>query len=264
MPTLTVGVTTGNSIGTAKQGCNGLERRLALSIEGVAAANDTLAPYRERFAHLERSADIIRETLREAILDSQLTPGTRLREEELARYFGVSRTPVREALQVLRTEGIVEFVPNQGARVVTLTTDDILALYLVREVLEGLAARLASTRMRADQRQQLIEILREMEDATALNDPDEIAGLNLKFHAQLRQAASNPYLNRFLEQVEHAVRRFGQTTFSYPGRIETSMEEHRQISEAVLAGDPARAEELAIEHMRTARKLRLQMLMEGL
>lgn len=230
----------------------------------MAATQDMLTPYRERFAHLDRSADIIRETLREAILDSQLASGTRLREEELARYFGVSRTPVREALQVLRAEGIVEFVPNQGARVATLTTDDILALYLVREVLEGLAARLAASRMRPDQRERLLAILAEMEEAASRNDPHEMMDLNLKFHAQLRQAASNPYLTRFLEQVEHAVRRFGQTTFTYPGRIETALDEHRQISEAVLAGDPAQAEQLAVEHMRTARRLRLQMLMEGL
>jgi DNA-binding GntR family transcriptional regulator len=235
-----------------------------VSIEDVTAVSDILAPYQKRFAHLSRAADVIRETLREAILDSRFEPGARLREEELASYFGVSRTPVREALQVLRTEGIIEFSPNQGARVATLTTDDILALYLVREVLEGLAARLAAVRMKAAQRQQLLDILAEMEDATARNDPDEIADLNLKFHAQLRMAANNPYLNRFLEQVEHAVRRFGQTTFSYPGRIGTSMEEHRLIIDAVLSGDPAEAERVAIEHMQTARQLRLQMLIEGL
>lgn len=235
-----------------------------MSIEDAVAVREALAPYKERFAHLSRSADIIRETLREAILDSRFGPGARLREEELATYFGVSRTPVREALQVLRTEGIIEFLPNQGARVATLTTDDILALYLVREVLEGLAARLAAVRMKGDQRQQLLDILSEMEAATARNDPEEIADLNLKFHAQVRLAANNPYLNRFLEQVEHAVRRFGQTTFSYPGRVETSMEEHRRIIDAVLAGDPAEAERVAIDHMQTARQLRLQMLIEGL
>ena len=235
-----------------------------MSVEEITTIANILAPYQSHFEHLDRSADIIRETLREAILDSQLEPGTRLREEELARYFGVSRTPVREALQVLRTEGIIEFVPNQGARVSTLTTDDILALYLVREVLEGLSARLAASRMKSSQQQALIQILDQMEAASANNDPEEMERLNLKFHAQLRQAAGNPYLDRFLEQVEHAVRRFGQTTFYYPGRMETSTEEHRLISDAILANDPGAAEQLAMNHMRRARQLRLEMLMEGM
>ena len=238
--------------------------RVALSVEELVGVRIALEPYQEQFSHLTRPADVIRETLREAILDSQLQPGERLREEELASYFGVSRTPVREALQVLRAEGIVEIIPNQGARVATLTTDDILALYLVREVLEGLAARLSASRMKPDQKQQLLQILDEMEAATARNAPDEMQVLNLRFHAQLRKAAGNSYLNRFLEQVEHAVRRFGRTTFYYPGRMESSTNEHRMISEAVLASDPATAEQVAIDHMRAARRIRLQMLMEGL
>ena len=207
---------------------------------------------------------MIRATLREAILDSQLESGTWLREEELARHFGVSRTPVREALQILRSDGLVEAAPNQGARVAALTTDDVLALYLVREVLDGLAARLAAARMTPRQLQEISDINDAMERANDCNDTQLVAELNLRFHQYLRQAAGNTYLSRFMQQVEHAVRRSSQTIFTYPGHTTNSVGEHREIIEAIRSGDSTTAERLAIAHVRTARRLKLQMLMEGL
>lgn len=221
-----------------------------------------LEGYRERFAHLERAADMVHEALREAILDGELRSGMRLREEELARRFGVSRTPVREALQQLAAEGFVDISPHRGAVVAQLTVEDILAIYIVREVLEGLSARLAARRATPEQANRLLAILTEMEAAAQAETPAKLADLNLKFHAELRRIANNHVLDRFLSQIEHAVRRFGQTTYAYPGRIEASLREHRAIVEAVLARDPERAEAVSIDHMRQARQLRLRMLTE--
>jgi len=234
-----------------------------LAISDIAASLDALNGFKERNAHHPRAADVVRETLRDAILDSQLTPGTWLREEELARYFGVSRTPVREALQILRSEGLIEAAPNQGARVAALTTDDVLALYLVREVLDGLAARLATTRMSAAQWERIDALLEEMEEAAAVEDVERVADLNLQFHRTIRQAANNTYLNRFMEQVEHGVQRFSDTIFTYPGRGTDAVREHREICDAMRSGDSARAERLAIEHAQRARQLKLKMLIEG-
>jgi DNA-binding GntR family transcriptional regulator len=228
-------------------------------------SDETLATYRNKFSHLGRAADIVREALREAILEGDLAPGTRLREEEIARMFGVSRTPVREALQHLRSEELVELSPNQGVTVTKLSTDDILAIYLVRESLEGLTARLAAHRATPADGERLREILREMEEVAAEGkDITLLSQINLRFHAEIRRIANNRYLDRFLSQVEHAVHRFGQTTYAYPGRAADSIEEHRAIVEAVLAGDPQRAEHLGSEHMREARRIRLRMLLDGL
>lgn len=221
-----------------------------------------LAAYREQFGHLHRAADIVIASLREAILNGDIPAGRRLREEELARVFGVSRTPVREALQQLSSEGLVDTSLHQGAIVTQLTTDDILAIYVVREALEGVSARLAARRATPEQQQRLIEIVDEMEAIAGSRSASEFAKLNLQFHAELRRAANNSHLDRILSQIEHAVLRFGTTTFAYPGRAETTVTEHRAIVEAVIQRDPERAEALAIEHMREARKLRLQMLME--
>lgn len=221
-----------------------------------------LAIYRQRFSHLQRAADVVRESLREAILDGELTSGSRLREEELAREFGVSRTPVREALQQLSADGLVDVSPHHGAVVTQLTTDDILAIYVVREALEGVAARLAARRRTPGQCQRLIEIVDTMAEAATQDDPATLASLNVQFHAELRKAANNRHLDRFLIQIEHSVRRFGQTTFVYPDRIQSTIREHRAIVDAVIARDPERAEEVAMHHMREARRLRLRLLME--
>lgn len=218
--------------------------------------------YRQRYTHLQRTADIVREALRDAILDGEVSSGARLREEELARQFGVSRTPIREALQQLSADGFVEVSPHQGAVVSQLTVEDILAIYVVREALEGVSARLAARRATPEQCASLLALVEEMESTADTASPSGMATLNLRFHAELRRAAGNRHLDRFLSQIEHAVRRFGQTTYAYPGRTSASLAEHRALIEAVIARDPERAEALAIQHMRTARQLRMQMLVE--
>jgi DNA-binding GntR family transcriptional regulator len=224
----------------------------------------TLETHRKNVAHLGRAADIVREALREAILSGDLAPGTRLREEDIARQFGVSRTPVREALQQLRSDELVELHPNLGATVIRLSIEDTLAIYLVRESLEGLSARLAALRATPDDHMLLYRIIEEMETAIESQaKPGELSILNLRFHAELRRIANNRYLDRFLGQVEHAVHRFGETTFAYPGRRDASVAEHRAIVDAIAQGDPERAEELAVKHMREARQIRIVMLAEG-
>lgn len=237
--------------------------KVVVSMRDAVPASDesnTWEIYRARHAHLNRSADIVRESLRDAILDGEAPPGARLREEELARLFGVSRTPVREALQQLSSEGLVQTSPHQGATVASLSVEDILAIYVVREALEGVSARLAARRATPEQHVQLLAIVEEMESNVADSTPAEMAEMNLRFHAELRNAAGNRYLDRFLSQIEHVVRRAGHTTYSHSRRPGSSIAEHRAIVDAVVAGDPERAEELAIEHMRQARLLRLQML----
>lgn len=221
-----------------------------------------LASYRQQFAHLRRAADIVRETVLEAILDGYLPPGARLREEELAREFGVSRTPVREALHQLAAIGLIDLNLNQGAVVSRLSIEDILTLYIVRENLEGLAARLAAQHATREQGKVLTALVEEMKSASADRNLVELTRLNLRFHAEVRQLARSRYLDRFLTQVEHAVRRFSETTFAYPGRSEQSIAEHHAIVEAIIANDPDGAEALARQHMREARQIRLRMLQE--
>lgn len=228
------------------------------------AADRNSQPYSEALRELlvkpehGSMTDAVTDALREAILRGLFAPPAWLREDELAHALDVSRTPVREALRRLTDEGLTQRVANRGTVVSPMTLDEILAVYAVRASLEGLAARTAASRRPAGLVDDLKSVHQQMVAAAERDDPAGIAALNLEFHRLIRDATANPYLSRFLTQVEHAVRRFGQTTFSLPGRGEDAAAEHLGILEAIAAGDPDLAEERAAEHMRRARESRIR------
>lgn len=227
-----------------------------------ASEGPRFAPYVEGLRVHGHTTDRVTQIIREAVLDGVLAPSTWLRESELARELSVSRTPVREALRRLAVEGLITITAHQGAVVTPMTTDDVLEVYVVREKLEGLAARLAATHRSGWHIDQLGKLMDQMHAAAEERDYPQLASLNLAFHKVIREASGNAYLDRFLTQVEHAVRRFGRTTFAMPGRASEALEEHRQIAGAVSAGDAETSERLAAKHMRRARELRISALFE--
>jgi DNA-binding GntR family transcriptional regulator len=204
------------------------------------------------------TADAVTDALREAILDGAIPATAWLREEDLATQLLVSRTPVREAIRRLVAEGLAERAPNQGTRVSPMTMEDILSVYAVRENLEGLAARLASQRSTPALRDQLMSIHVALVAAAETRDIALLGELNLAFHRAIREAAVNPYLQRFLTLVEHAVRRFGHSTFEAPGRIEATVHEHEAILVAITSAAADDAEFHARGHMRRAREARIE------
>lgn len=208
-----------------------------------------------------QTADAVTEALREAILDGALTPSSWLREDEVAEAFAVSRTPAREALRRLADEGLAVKTAHHGTVVAPLSLEDILALYVVREDLEGLAARLAALRSPSGLVGRLESCQEKMRKVAARGDTQRLAQLNLEFHRAIRDAAGNPYLDRFLRQVEHAVRRLPSTSFAEKGRPEQVLEEHGAVISAVEAGDSDAAERAARDHMRRAREIRLSVLL---
>ncbi|MGC5615487.1 GntR family transcriptional regulator [Georgenia sp. Z1491] len=218
---------------------------------------DGLSAYLKPGTARGRTTEAVTDAMREAILDGVLAPSTWLREDELAQSLGVSRTPVREALRRLSDEGLTVKTAHQGTVVAPMTLEDLLALYVVRENLEGLAARLAAVRGNDVLAATLREINDRIRTAHEAGDVPEVRKVNLEFHRVLRDASSNPYLGRFLQQVEHAVRRLNATTLEAPGRVEEVLAEHEGIITAVAAQDAAAAESAAKAHMRRARELRL-------
>jgi DNA-binding GntR family transcriptional regulator len=203
----------------------------------------------------------VTDVLREAILDGALRPGEWLREGDLARILSVSRTPVREALSRLVEEGLAAKTAHQGVVVATLTFDDVLALYAVREQLEGLAARLAATRGGPQLVHDLELVGERMAQAATDGDVPLLARLNLEWHRLVRDAARNTYLNRFLSQVEHAIRRLSVSTFADEQRALEVLAEHDHVVRAIAAGNGDVAEQEAKAHMRRAREARLAHLM---
>ena len=208
-----------------------------------------------------RTTEAVTDALREAILDGVMPPNAWLREDELAAAFKVSRTPVREALRRLADEGLAVKTTNHGTVVAPLSLEDILALYVVREDLEGLAGRLAAVRCPPGLVEQLDEIGERMRKAADDDDVPSLARLNLEWHRALREGAANIYLGRFLGQVEHAVRRLPSSTMSHPGRAGEVVCEHDAVVRAIEARDGEEAERRARAHMRRAREIRVAVLL---
>lgn len=203
------------------------------------------------------ASSAVTDALREAILDGTLAESTWLRESDLARELSVSRTPVREALRRLADERLVHRVANRGSVVSSMTLEEVLAVYSVRETLEGLAARTVALRQPPQAAAMLRDMHERMLRCAEAGSVDQLASLNLEFHRIIRRQAANPYLDLFLTQVEQAVRRFRHSTFTEPGRRRVALEEHLRIIQAIEAGDGEAAQEAALVHMRNARQARL-------
>jgi DNA-binding GntR family transcriptional regulator len=227
------------------------------STSGATALSHYLPPDTVR----GRTSDAVTDALREAILDGVLAPSTWLREDEIAQTFQVSRTPVREALRRLADEGLAVKTAHHGAVVAELSLEDILALYVVRENLEGLAARLAAVRCPPGLVEALDRIQEEMRRSAAVGNVKALAQQNLAWHRTLRDGTANPYLGRFLNQVEHAVRRLPVSTLAHHGRADEVIAEHDAVVRAIEARDGDTAERAAKAHMHRAREIRLASLL---
>lgn len=215
---------------------------------------------------LERSAaaDAVYEALRKAIVARQLQPGDRLAEEQLARQFGVSRTPVREALLRLETEQFATRVARRGLVVRPIPEREVLEVYAVRAALDGLAASLAAEQSTPPDRARIKWLNQQVTDAASASDFVKMAELNIDLHEAICEAAHNGMLAHFMRQVHDWVRRFAEadTTFAWPGRADGAVAEHDEVIAAIEAGDAERAGQLAREHMTRAREARIAMLRE--
>lgn len=213
--------------------------------------NDTAKPSRSTGAGAY-------ELLLEAIESGALASGTRLRETELAARFAISRTPIREALKRLETQGLVVHEPHHGAVVATLDYGQTTELYLMREVLEGTAARLAAVHATAIE----IDILKEMvaRDRDFLREPQQLARTNRLFHQQIRNAARNRYIVAMLENLRLSLALLRGTTLGIGDRSAEAIEEHHQIVKHIAARDPDGAEHAARLHIRSAFRSRILLL----
>jgi DNA-binding GntR family transcriptional regulator len=208
----------------------------------------------------ESLADRAYGALRSSIAEGRLRPGARIGETALAEQLGISRTPVREALQRLARDGLVALDARNGARVVELGLEEIQELYDLREILEGSTARFAALNAKANDLQRLNAILER--EATQLDDPVALARLNKLYHQALCEAARNRYLSDAVATFSSTLLLLGPTTLAAERRGEESHAEHRAVVEAVAAGDAEQAEAVMRGHIRRARELRLAMSLE--
>jgi len=206
-------------------------------------------------------ADQAYQGLLAAIAEGRLRPGERTRETDLAEQLGISRTPIREALQRLAHDGLVQLDARNGARVAELSIGAIQELYDLREILEGSAARFAALSAKPNDRQRLDAILER--EATHLGEPAVLAKLNKLFHRSICEAANNRYLANAVATFSTTLLLLGPTTLAAQHRADESHREHWLIVEAIITGNADGAEALMRRHIRRAREIRLAMVLEA-
>ncbi len=194
--------------------------------------------------------DSVYEALRTAILDGTLPQGTRIVEESIARQMAVSRAPLRQALWLLKRDGLIVDESARTTRVVTLDAEAIRELHLTRTLLETSACQRAAQRISSDEIDRIEQILADMQQAADAEDRAAVARLDYEFHRTLCQASGMPRLVDIWEQ-QHVLFRLwlnmvGETLVEGVDHIAAS---HRAIFDAVLDGDPDRIYEHVLEHV---------------
>jgi DNA-binding GntR family transcriptional regulator len=201
-------------------------------------------------------SDHVLRLIQSAIVKGDIAPGSKISEPELARAYGISRGPLREALHRLEGQKLLVRVPHVGARVVSLNRQELSELYQIRESLEGMACRLAAGRMRPEQVEELRDVLREHERDEAFQ-----AGRgyyqqegDYDFHYRIVQGSENRMLFRLLCDELYQLARMYRIQYSAtPNRPGQAFAEHHRILDAIADGDGELAELLMRRHIRTSR-----------
>lgn len=196
----------------------------------------------------ERVGEWVYRELRQRILMGQLLPGSRLSVPAIAREFGVSRSPVRDAVLHLVREGLGEETFNRGAVVRQLTPSYLVSLYDAREALEGMTARLAAERFDPALRRRMLGLLREHRRVVEAADFSRHIDVDAAFHREIRAAAASPVLSRMLEEIQGQVMVAMRST-SASGGMAQAVQDHQAIFEALAAGDSDASEVAARRHI---------------
>ena len=204
--------------------------------------------------------DMVYESLREAIITQMLKPGERLMEIELADEMGVSRTPVREAIRKLESEGYVVMIPRRGAYVAGLSIKDVNEVFEIRGALEGLAAELAAARATAEEIEEMEKNLAQEAVHFESSDLLKTIEVDTRFHELIYKASRNGKLLGMIRDLREQVQRFRTTTLAVPGRLKFALDEHRKIVEAIASRDAVLARRAAVEHIESAENAMLEVI----
>ena len=200
------------------------------------------------------------DAIRDAIVNGRIKPGEPLSESSLAAEYGTSRTPIREALQRLEVEALVERLPR-GVQVRETSPEEIIDIYDVRITLEGAAARAAAERATELDRRRLRAAQKEMEKIGL--DPAARAEVNRQFHEAIWAASHSPTLIDLLHRLNVHLVRYPTTTLEYENRWQDVLDEHTALLDAIDTHDALRAREIAEGHMAGAREVRMRMYAEA-
>lgn len=196
--------------------------------------------------------------IRQALATQKLMPGDRLREVDLADMIGLSRTPIREALARLESEGLVVHDATLGIMVAELDYNMITELYFMREILEGTAARLAAQHASDVE----ISLLEDMcaQYANSVGNDQQLARSNRQFHELIYNCSHNRYLIKMLKTLHDTLTLLRHTTLADQKRVKDTVKEHEAVVNAIKKHDPDAAEKALREHIYASQKLRIRRL----
>lgn len=196
----------------------------------------------------------VAERLRQRIFAHELTPGTWIDEQKLAEQYGISRTPLREALKVLASEGLVELKPRRGCYVTEVSHQDIDDIFPLMALLEGRCAADAINRATKTDIVALKAIHERLETAAKEGGIEAFFEANQAFHRQIQELANNRWMLSVIQDLRKVLKRSRMHSLSLEGRLQQSLEEHRSIMAAFEAGDAARAEKVMHDHLLSGRE----------
>lgn len=188
--------------------------------------------------------------IREDILKGRYKQNEAMKELQISKELGVSRTPVREALRQLELEGLVKIIPNKGAVVAGIGAKDIADIYAIRSLIEGLCAQWAANQITEEQLEDLEEIVFLSEFHLKKQHIDQLYELDNKFHEMLYVASGSKILRHLLSDFHHYVQRVRKTSLSSTERAAKSIEEHKAILEALREHDGDKASVLTTLHVK--------------
>lgn len=196
----------------------------------------------------------VAERLRQRIFAHELTPGTWIDEQKIAEQYGISRTPLREALKVLASEGLVELRPRRGCYVTEISRQDLDDIFPLLAMLEGRCAAEAVRRMTAADAAALKDIHEQLESAARNGLIDAFFEANQEFHRKVQELSGNRWLLSMIQDLRRVLKLSRLHSLSLEGRLQQSLDEHRDIMGAMAAGDAARAEKLMHDHLLSGRE----------
>ena len=191
----------------------------------------------------------VAERLREQIFSHELAPGSWLDEQGLAIAYGISRTPMREAIKVLASEGLVTTKMNKGAYVTEVDRRDLEQIFTVLSLLEGQAAKETAIKASEAQLTQLDNLHHRLEIAAADRDTEQFFEINVKFHDLIQEIAGNKWMNGVIEDLRKVLKLQRRDSLTRSGRLLSSLLEHREILQAILKRDPLTADLAMRKHL---------------
>ena len=191
----------------------------------------------------------VAERLRAQIFAHELAPGSWLDEQSLAQQFGISRTPMREAIKVLASEGLVTTKMNRGAYVTEVDRRDLEQIFTILSLLEGQAAKETASKATEEELNLLDDLHHRLEKAAADRDVEQFFEINVKFHELIQDIASNTWMNGVIADLRKVLKLQRRDSLTRTGRLQNSLLEHREILQAILKRDPTAAEAAMRKHL---------------